>query len=227
MQEEPQGKEEEFCTPENCCRIFRYYRQFNNPTVVVRLPLDRVPYRDYYGSHKKDFSKLSAILKKYKIDPDKFIRFCVLTRGESSASDLLSFYCFKAFAEDLKISEQYHKIYIHYIKSAEYVADECMRRNITPIDFLKDLVKTRKLAYEFMCGNLSMYYLASINGLEKICRFLDQNSIDELGIILDVREKLNQDVQDVFMKYKNRRVSPLALSEEIIERKQRKAKKNN
>ncbi len=221
MQDERQTEEEGRCTPELLARYFRYFKQFQKAG-CVHVPLDRVQSKSYYLQYKKYFNKLSEVCKKYRIDPERYIKYCVLTRVANEADDLLDVHAFMDYADHLKITEQYRKIYDHYMKSAEYVAEECIKRNMTPGEFLKDLVVTKKLAYEFMCGNLSMYYLASIKGIDKICQYLDQNSRDELSIILDVQEKLNQDVQEVFIKYKNRRVSPLGLSEEIM-----KNKKNN
>jgi hypothetical protein len=226
MPDEKQAREEEKCTPEMLVRYFRYFRQFLREG-CVHVPFARLQTKSYYNQYKKHFNKLSEVLKKYRIDPENYIRFCVLTRHVNEADEMLDIRSFKEYADDLKIKEQSKKIYEYYKKSAEYVADECIRRNIRPGEFLKELVLTKKLAFEFMCGNLSMYYLASIKNIDKICQYLDQNSRDELSIILDVHENLNQDVQDIFVKFTGRRVSPLKLSEEIMRTKQQKTTKTN
>ena len=206
-------------TPEKLAMYFRYYKQYQNQNIIFHLPLNNIPYKTYYKKYQKYFIKLSEICQKYKINPENYIKFCVFKRVVNDVDAMLNVYSFKDYATEMEIEEQYKKIFTQYTKSAEYVANECIKKNITPVEFIKELILKKQLAYEYICGNLSMYYIATIRNIEKLCEYLDQNSIDELRIILDVKEKLNQDVQDVFMKFKNKRISPIKLSEEIIKSK--------
>jgi len=219
MQEELHVEEDQKYNPETLARYYKYFKQQMIASVVFPLSFSKIPIKTCYNNFKKYFDKLSSVCKKYKIDPEKYIEFCVTEVGIREPDELTRMDNVVKYAHNLLILEQYKKIYEYYMKSAEYVADECIKRNITPAQFIKELIIDKKLAYAYMSGCLSKYYLATFSKLDKICEHLDQNSRDELSIILDVREKLNQDVQETFMKFKSHRVSPLKLSERLIEQK--------
>jgi hypothetical protein len=90
---------------------------------------------------------------------------------------------------------------------------------LTPKEYLKKLISEKRLAIEYMCGNISTHFLASINGIKNIFKYLDNNSKDELSIIYTSNEKLNGDIQEAFLKYKSHRVTPLKFIENIIKNK--------
>lgn len=212
--------------PELLVKIFKYHKQFMNKTAMFYVDFKFVPTKSYYKEHKKYFDKLSFICEKYKIDPEKYIKFCITELGIREGDRLINVDNLIRYANNEKILKQYESIYKYYIKSANYVADECFKRNITPKDFIKELITTKRLAYEYIAGNLSMYFIASLKNIDKLCLYLDQNSRDELSIIINTHKKLNQDVQETFIKYKNQRVSPISLSETILKNKLNKSRKN-
>jgi hypothetical protein len=127
----------------------------------------------------------------------------------------------------LKVEKQYKKIYLNFLKTANYIADICLSNNITPKEYIKKIIQEKRIGFEYMSGKLSTHFLASIKGIKNIFKFLDNNTKLEMSIIYDATEKLNGDIQEAFMKYKSHRVSPLKFTEQIIKNKQNKINKIN
>lgn len=219
MLEKPQDIEYDKFNPILLAKLYKFFKQEVNEFIIYKLNINNIPIKTFYTQNKKYFNKLSEICKKYKITPEKYIAFCVKEIGIQEPKGLLDIDNFMRYANNIKIKDQYKRIYNNFMKSANYVADNCILKNIQPVDFIRELIQTNKLAYEYICGNISMYYIASIKNIDKACEQMDQNSKDELSIIFNVHEKLNQDVQEAFLQYKNNRVSPLRLSEELIKQK--------
>jgi hypothetical protein len=211
-------------TTETLCRLYKYYKQHTNPYITYPISCEKIKTLSFYKTNKKVFDKLSSLVEKYGICPDGFIKYCVLEMRVSKPKEMLNTQVFINYANKLKVDKQYKKIYSNFLKTANYIADVCISENITPKDYIKMLIKERRLGIEYMCGHISTHFIASINGIKKIFKCLDQNTRDELSIIYDAAEKLNGDIQEAFMRYKSHRVSPFKFTELLIKQKREQNK---
>lgn len=205
--------------PELLVRYYKYYRQQTNPYVVNPISFKFIKTLSYYKENKKYFDKLADVIVKYNINHVKYIKFCIFERKIKNGKELLEIENFSRYAQFLKLKEQYHKIYTQYVKTANYIAEECMRQNISVVQFIKNLIVENRLAYEYITGRISKYYIVSIQNFKKLYYKLDHINQDELRIILNVSDELNHDIQDAFMMFKSQRVKPIRFTEELLKRK--------
>lgn len=231
MQNNPETQEKiEQCgskclNAETLAKIYKYYKQKTNPYIKNYISFERIASLTFYKSNRKTFDKLFKIISKYKINHDSYIYFCIFDIQVKHPKDMLNVQYFVRYANKLKIENQYKKIYDNFLKTSNYIADVCISENITPKEYLKKLIVEKRLAIEYMCGNISTHFLAAINGIKNIFKYLDDNSKNELSIIYDATEKLNGDIQEAFMKFKSHRVSPLKFTEQMIKLKKIKQNK--
>lgn len=212
-------QEENKNSPEFICRLYKFHKQKTNPYITYPISFEKIKYETFLKTNKKYFKKISELIIKYKMDSDNFIQHCIFEMNVSTPKEILNIQNFTSYANKIKIEKQYKKIYDNFIKSCNYIADNCIKEKITPKEYLKKLISEKRLAIEYMCGNISTHFLASINGIKNIFKYLDNNSKDELSIIYTSNEKLNGDIQEAFLKYKSHRVSPLKFIENIIKNK--------
>jgi hypothetical protein len=207
-------------TPEMLCKVYKYYKQQTNPYIVFPISFDKIKITTFYKTNKKIFNKLFSLSNKYNIDIPNYIQYCIFNLHISKPIELLNIKFFIMYANEIKIEKQYKKIYLNFLKTANYISDICISNNITPKEYIKMLIQEKRIGFEYMSGKLSTHFLASINGIKNIFKFLDDNTKSEMRIIYDATEKLNGDIQEAFMKYKNHRVSPLKFTEQLIKQKQ-------
>ena len=219
-----ESQEENKNSPEFLCRLYKFHKQKTNPYITYPISLEKIKYDSFLKTNKKYFNKLSELITKYKMDSDNFIQHCIFEMRVSSPKEILNIQNFINYANKLKVEKQYKKIYDNFIKSCNYIADNCIKEKLTPKEYLKKLISEKRLAIEYMCGNISTHFLASINGIKNIFKYLDNNSKDELSIIYTSTEKLNGDIQEAFLKYKKHKVAPLKFIENIIYQKQNNIK---
>ena len=217
-------QEENKNSPEFICRLYKFHKQKTIPVITDPISLGKIRCKTFFKVNKKCFKKISDLIIKYKIDSDNFIQHCIFEIHVSSPNEILNVQNFISYANKLKVEKQYKKIYDNFIKSCNYIADNCIKEKLTPKEYLKKLISEKRLAIEYMCGNISTHFLASINGIKNIFKYLDNNSKDELSIIYTSTEKLNGDIQEAFLKYKKHKVAPLKFIENIIYQKQNNIK---
>jgi hypothetical protein len=211
---------------ERLCKLYKFYKQQTNPYITYPLSYNKIKTISFYKKYKKIFDKLYQIITKYKIDEEEYIKFCIIEKHISTPKDLLNIQLFILYANKIKIEKEYRKIYKNFLNTVEYIANNCVEKNITPKEYIKNLIKQNKIGYEYFCGNISAHYLAAIPGIKKIFNYLDNNTKDEMSIIYEATEKLNGDLQEAFMMYKSYRVSPIKFTEQIINNKQQKITNN-
>lgn len=207
-------------SPEDVAKHLKYNLIKRDPKVVFKpRSVDDVSSTVYYNNNKKYFDKLYKIISKYDIDQIKFLRFCVFERNIDNPKDILKGEVFSAYANYLKMNEQYKFIYEEYIKTANRIADYCIEHNMSAKEYIIKIIKENRLAYEYICGQISGHFIASIQDFKKIYFKLDNLNREELGIIYESVEVMGQEVQESFLKFKNQWVKPILLTEQIIKHK--------
>lgn len=108
------------------------------------------------------------------------------------------------YADWLKAIDKRHKIYKHFIKSAKNIARECNELGYCSTkDFMRYLIKSKKIAEYYVTGKISLYYFAAIPNFKKIIPKLDLFARDEFHKIYDRFEMYNAEITDAFMKITN------------------------
>lgn len=214
--ENQNGKEAEVSVnAELLARYFKYYSELSdNPRRKTGLWTVRIV--NLMKKNGKYFDKLSKIVVKYGIDHEKFIKFCVTNQKVDKPSDMVSGDMFARFAGYLKLNEELKKIYDRYISSAQYIAENCIRTGMTPNEYIGHMVSENTLAVEYISGHISKHFIASIQNFEELFWKLDNINREELGIIYDAAETLNENVQESFLTFTNKKVTPINLIEKII-----------
>lgn len=204
--------------PETLARYFKYYQQFVNTHRLVIADIDHVPFKSCYDKYRKYFDRLAAICSKYGINAHNYIEYCVKSKMAYTPDQMMSTNLIKMYADNLATRKRYATIYNGYMKSAYNVAAYCIENDTTPIDYVKMLIIKNQLAYEYVTGILSKHFIASLQNFDKIYYRLDRINRSELSTIHNVASELNNEIQEVFLTYKNQRVRPLGLVETIIKR---------
>lgn len=173
-----------------------------------------------YQKYRKCFDNLAKIVEKYNINAAKYINFCVHDRCVSDPSGLLDSKNMWFYGQDLMKDEEYTKIYNLYRKSANNVAEDCLRFGYdNVVQYLKFLIENDKIAEQYISGRMSRYYIASFSNFDKLYDKMGRNSKAELEIISKTHDELNKDVQDAFLKLRNCHVSPVRFATEILNMK--------
>lgn len=175
-----------------------------------------------YSKWRKIFDLLSKITEKYGIDGKDYLRYLVYDQGLNfyNASEILNINNIRSYAEHMKIIEQYGKIRSYFLKSANYIADECLRKKYDSCkEFLKRQILHNTLAEKMLSGKISIYYLASIKNIKDIVSKMDPISRDTFSTLVERADKLNSDVQDAFMKITSQKVNPIKFTDELLYKK--------
>lgn len=203
---------------------YKYFAQDNNPYIVHKQPLERIRAKTLYQNNKKAFDKFVLAFQKFGIDIVKYLKFLTHECGktEKDIPDvLLNNVYFYRFADYLKVRNQYYKIYKYFLKSANNIADDCMRLGFCSTkDYLRHLIKTRRLVNEYVAGRISCYYLSAIQNFKQVIKKLDPLSRDEFSKILQRYDKYNVDVNEAFKLYKSCSINPIKFTDELIWKKQ-------
>lgn len=202
--------------PETLAKYFKFYIQYTKQNQFMFVPLERVGYKGCYKENKRYFDKLSDVCSKYKINARDFIKFCVMSRTAQTPANILSVECFKKYADTIALKERYATIYKSYLRSAKNIAVYCIENGKTPLEYVKSLIVNNQLGYEYATGNLSKHYIASLQNFKKLFYRLDRINRDELSTIHNVASELNDEIQSVFLMYKNQRAKPISLAEAMI-----------
>ena len=175
-----------------------------------------------YSKWRKSFDLLSKITEKYGIDGKDYLRYLVYDQGLNfyNASEILNINNIRSYAEHMKIIEQYGKIHSYFLKSANYIVDECLRKKYDSCkEFLKRQILHNTLAEKMLSGKISIYYLASIKNIKDIVSKMDPISRDTFSTLVERADKLNSDVQDAFMKITSQKVNPIKFTDELLFKK--------
>ena len=210
---------------------YKYFAQDINPYIERRQPIEKIAARGFYQKNKKAFDKFVKIYQKYSIDILKYFKFLIYEcrKTEKDAAEvLLSQVYLSKFIDYLKVNNQYYRIYKYFLKSAENIANDCVKLGfMSTKEYIRHLIATRMLATKYVAGEISIYYLSAIQNFKKIILKLDPISQAEFSKILNRYDKYNSDVQDAFKIYKSCRINPIKFTDELIWKKLEQKQNNN
>lgn len=214
----------------SAARAYKYYCQFSNPRISYAVPERRVAARALYKHHKSAFDRCVAFFLKCGIDARRFLKFMadeIRLRDSDIDSMFMSRWSVNRFAEMLAAGENNAKVYGWYMKSVKELAAACLDSECaSTADFVRKLIRERKLAPWVVCGKISAYYLAAIPGFPKIARKLDPISRDELAFVSSRYDMYNTAVNNASLAFENRRANPIRKTDEMIEKLRSERRKN-
>ena len=206
----------------SAARAYKYYCQFSNSKISYAVPERRVAARAMYKHHKDAFDRCIAFFLKCGLDVRKFIKFMandVRLHDSEIDSKFMSKWSLNRFAEMLASGENNTKVYRWYMKSVKTLAAACLDSEcVSAVDFIRKLIREKKLASWVVCGKISAYYLAAIPDFPKIVQRLDSISRDELSFISSRYDMYNTAVNKATLAFENRRANPVRSTDEMVEK---------
>ena len=201
-------------------RIWKWARQDINKNLKFRLSLERVTAKGIYSKHQEVFDKLAKIFNENNVSPLEYVKFFAVEWGGSEDkldSELLDPRTIKAFETFQQALAKKKQIYTWFMKSVNNIAKECVQNGwFTTKDFMRHLINEKKLAGWYASGKISKYYLAAIPNFWKIVPKLDYFSKIELQQVAERYDMYHTEVNEAFLKLKNFKVNPIALTDAII-----------
>ena len=212
-------------------RAYKYYCQFSNSKISYAIPERRVAARALYKHHKDAFDRCIAFFLKCGLDVRKFIKFMandVRLHDSEIDSKFMSKWSLNRFAEMLASDENNIKVYNWYMKSVKMLATACLDSEcVSAVDFIRKLIREKKLASWVVCGKISAYYLAAIPDFPNIVQRLDSISRDELSFISSRYDMYNTAVNKATLAFENRRANPIKSTDEMVEKLRSERRKNS
>lgn len=203
-------------------QAFKFYRQFAPGYPAEPVPCKRVAARKMYKNHGRAFDRLADFFRSHGMDARGYLRFMaaeVALRESDIDGALASKWGLNRFAEKLSAEDNRRKIYEWYSRSVKAVAEACLDSECSSTaEFLRKLIKERRLAPWVVGGRISAYYLAAIPGFPKIVSRLDRISRDELSGLSERYDMYNTAVNDAVRAFERRRANPVRATDEMIER---------
>lgn len=201
-------------------RIWKWARQETIRGLKFRLPLERITAKGIYDSHKKVFDRLAEIFNENNVSPLEYLKFFAVEWSGSEDKldcELLDTKTVMAFESFKQSNAKKKQIYSWFMKSVDNIASECVQNGwFTTKDFMRHLINEKKLASWYASGKISKYYLAAIPNFWKIVPKLDHFSKLELKQVAERYDIYNTEVNEAFLKLKNFKVNPIALTDAII-----------
>ena len=210
-------------------RTFKFLAQENNPHVKFKVSIGNVKFRNFYEKHKAAIDKLHFLTRKYYIDPRDFIEYSQKITKFYTPELIITPDVFKEYAVNLYTNKQYETIYRAYSKTVENISRTCVDNGIRPKEFLSEEFRKNRIAYDFISGRISKYFLVTIKDFKKIYEKLDQMNKDELRIIYDATDELKVMANEALVKKTGRYPTPIRDSEEAFDKmiKESTINKNN
>ena len=199
-------------------RYFTYFT-YQKKAKNYQISFANITGKKTFAQWEKYFNVLSKICKKYNIDPKEYVYNAVMQQGYTyqDIPKLLDPISFQRYAEQIKINEQYQKIYSYFQKSANYIVDECLKNSYGSCkEFLKRQILHNTLAEKMLAGKISIYYLATIKNIREIVSKMDPISRDTFETLVERADKLNSDVQDAFLRICSRKVNPIQFTDDLL-----------
>ena len=184
-----------------------------------------------YKHHKDVFDRCIAFFLKSGLDARKFIKFMandVRLHDSEIDSKFMSKWSLSRFAEMLASGENNIKVYNWYMKSVKTLAAACLDSEcVSAVDFIRKLIREKKLASWVVCGKISAYYLAAIPDFPNIAQRLDSISRDELSFISSRYDMYNTAVNKATLAFEHRRANPIRSTNEMVEKLRIERKENS
>lgn len=214
-------------SPLDVARFFVYVSSYKNKGKTVNFK--NIQAKTFYTKANKIFDKFFDEFTKRKLDMKKYIYFFINSLGKTRKDvpqDFLSCATLSRYVEDLKIEEQYEKIFKYFMKSVENIAHDCLENDYDDAgQYLSSLIFNNKLGEQYISGKISQYYLATIKNIGKLISSMDSINRDELKTITERSEKLCNDTQNAFLYLKSQKINPITITNKAIQKiKQKKEK---
>lgn len=189
--------------------LFKFISQEHNPHIVRKIPFESIKFKKYYADHHKAIDKLHFLLVKYNINTSDFLKYTLNATKIYSPELILNAELFRRYANHLERNKKYNEIHEKYMKTVNFIANLCVEKNITPKEYIRQLVLENRLAYEYISGRISKYFIASIQNFKDLYSFLDSLNKDELRIIYNAADELRVMVNEAFLFTEGKTITPL------------------
>jgi hypothetical protein len=203
-------------TVEYIARLFKYYTQDVIPNVTFKRELNNVQVKTFITKNKKYLEKLTNIIIKYKINPDTFIRYAVIENGLINPKLCLNIHIFQQYAYTIQRREQYVTIFNKYMKTVNFIAEQCILNKISPEKYILNMIFGNNLAYEYISGRVSKHFISTIPNIANLFYKMDSLNRDELSIIFNALGELEIITQEAFMYNSSERAKPIDLIKKQI-----------
>jgi hypothetical protein len=210
-------------TVEYIARLFKYYIQDITPNLIFKRDINSIQIKTFITKYKKYLDKLTSILIKYKINPNNFIRYAVVENGIVNPKMCLNINIFQQYAYTIQRREQYVTIFRQYMKTVNFIAEQCILNNTTPEKYILNMILRNNLAYEYISGRVSKHFISTIPNISELFLKMDSLNRDELGIIFKALGELEIITQEAFIYNSSERAKPL----DLIKKQITKLTKNN
>jgi hypothetical protein len=210
-------------TVEYIARLFKYYIQDITPNLIFKRDINSIQIKTFITKYKKYLDKLTSILIKYKINPNNFIRYAVVENGIINPKMCLNINIFQQYAYTIQRREQYVTIFRQYMKTVNFIAEQCILNNTTPEKYILNMILRNNLAYEYISGRVSKHFISTIPNISELFLKMDSLNRDELGIIFKALGELEIITQEAFIYNSSERAKPL----DLIKKQITKLTKNN
>ena len=201
-------------------KTVKYWMHLQNPYASTEVPINHIQAKSLYDKHRVVFDNAAKFFSRWHIDPLKYSKFYVCKLGKNIKefdASYLSQQTFNFFVEDLQIAEQQHKIYKSFVKTANFIADQCIDIGFPTVkEWIRNAIVERKLANYYVAGNVSKHFLAAIPNFPKILPKLDPISRDELKVIADRFDLYNTEVNEAFLTVKKCKLNPIEFVDNLI-----------
>ena len=203
-------------TVEYIARLFKYYIQDITPNLNFKLDFRNIHTKTFILKHKKYLEKLTNILIKYKINPENFIKYAVVENGIVNPKMCLNINVFQQYAYTIQRREQYVTIFNQYMKTVNFIAEQCILNKISPEKYILNMIFGNNLAYEYISGRVSKHFISTIPNIAELFLKMDSLNRDELGIIFKAIGELEIITQEAFIYNSSERAKPLDLIKKQI-----------
>lgn len=201
-------------------QIIKYHLQFNNRNISHPIPVEKISAIGFFRENAEDLTKAAKLYKEIGIDQFEYMQFLVFTLKMNRYNMyrfLLNTKNMKMFVEQKQIKLKKAKIFKYFKKSADFVSSQAAEQGyVTTIDYLRQLIKLRKLANYYVSGKISKYYFAAIPKFPQIVSKLDNISKDEFSPLCNKYEKYKVDVREAMKQENNKVVGVLSYTDSLI-----------
>lgn len=132
----------------------------------------------------------------------------------------------RSYVDHLRETSRRKKVMKWFMKSAEFIASECAKdTQMTTKDFIRKLIKEKKLAAYYMAGKISRYWFSGIPGFSKLVVKLDKMSRDEFKDLVDNFQIYNSEINEAFLKFYRTYANPIRFTDDLIFKKRAESAK--
>ena len=204
-------------------KYFKYCMQFDLSYITQKIDFRRVAAKSFYSKHQKQFDTLITIFNKYNIDPLKYIKFFVRKYGKSDRDikdKLLNMQSINMYINYLQEQHKLDKVFSWFVKSAENISDACIENDCMSVtEYIRKMIQQQKLAYSYVSGQISSYWLAGIPTFKKLFKKMSQMQQVAMVDVFNNFDVYNSEINEAFLKNKHCKVNPIAFTDDLLFKK--------